>query len=82
MRPRIEQTPDGRLWLVIPFPGGAREPSRHDAMRVELSPDGLAGLASDIAERFESLKQNPDQMKRLGTAFVSGLVDVLTKGRG
>jgi hypothetical protein len=75
MRPRIEQAPDGALWLVVPFTNGAAD------LRVELSPEGLTGLASDIGAHFERLRTDPAQMKKVGASLVSGLVDLFTKGK-
>lgn len=75
MRPRLEQAPDGSLWLVVPFTNGAPD------VRVELSADGLAGLSNDIAAHWERLRTDPDQMKKVGASLVSGLVDLFTKGK-
>lgn len=81
-RPRIEQDQNGAFWMVIPWsPGGAYDPMRPDAMRVELSPEGLTGLAQDIGAHLVRLKQDPEQMKKVGASFVSGVIDLFTKGK-
>lgn len=74
MRPRIE-TVGLTFFLVIPFTNGAPD------LRVELSPDGLTGLAQDIGAHLVRLKQDPEQMKKVGASFVSGVVDLFTKGK-
>ena len=74
MRPRIE-TVDGVLWLVVPFTNGSPD------LRVELSVDGLAGLSNDIAGHWARLRTDPEQMKKVGSSLVSGLVDLFTKGK-
>ncbi|HEY2406344.1 MAG TPA: hypothetical protein VGI10_10085 [Polyangiaceae bacterium] len=75
MRPRIE-TVGFTFFLVVPMTNGTPD------LRVELSPEGLTGLARDIAERFEAMRQDPDHMKKVGASLVSGLVDLFAKGKG